>query len=75
MKPKVKETLLKLLAFATVCAYILGAVGGLGWSLYEHSYVIAVGVLVLAVMAFPSLLKAMEVLTGPLNTPPPAGAH
>lgn len=66
MKENTKETLKKIAAFAAVCLYTLGSIGGLGWSLYNHSYLIAVGVVVLAVMAVPTLLKAVETLTGEL---------
>ncbi len=64
MKEKTKETLKKIAAFACLCLYALGSIGGLGWSLYNKSYLIAVGVAVLAAMAVPTLLKALKVLTG-----------
>lgn len=64
MKDTTKETLKKIASFAVICLYALGAIGGLGWSLYNHSYLIAVGVVVLAVMAVPTLLKAVKTLTG-----------
>ena len=46
MKETTKETLKKIAAFAAICLYVLGSIGGLGWSLYNHSYLIAVGVAV-----------------------------
>ena len=64
MKETTKETLKKIAAFAVICLYVLGSIGGLGWSLYNRSYLIAVGVAVLAVMAVPTLLKAVKILTG-----------
>lgn len=66
MKETTKETLKKIAAFAAVCLYVLGSIGGLGWSLYNRSYLIAVGVVVLAAMAVPTLLKAVKILTGEL---------
>lgn len=35
-------------------AYLIGAIGGFGYACYNHAYVIALAVLVLAVMAFPT---------------------
>ena len=64
MKETTKETLKKIAALAVICLYALGSIGGLGWSLYNHSYLIAVGVVVLAAMAVPTLLKAVKTLTG-----------
>ena len=66
MQEKTKDALRKIAAFVAICLYILGAIGGLGWSLYNHSYLIAVGVAVLAVMAVPTLLRAVKELTGEL---------
>ena len=44
----------KLLAMA---AYILGAIGGFGYAIYSHAYLIAAAIIVLAVMAFPAFRK------------------
>ena len=35
-------------------AYLMGSIGGFGYACYSHAYVIALAVLVLAVMAFPT---------------------
>lgn len=61
-----KEFLKNLPYFGLVCLWILGAFGGLGWALYNKSYLIAVAVAALAAMAVPTLLKAIEHLTGKL---------
>ena len=66
MKENTKETLKKIAAFAAVCLYILGSIGGLGWALYNKSYLIAVAVAALAARAVPTRLKAIEHLTGKL---------
>lgn len=48
---------LNWIAFFGLCAYVLGAIGGLGYALYSKAYLIAVCIVVLAIMAFP---KAKE---------------
>lgn len=40
----------------------LGSIGGLGWSLYNGSYVIAVGVVGLTYMAWPEIVRHFKVL-------------
>lgn len=45
----------KILYFFAICAYVVGAIGGLGWTLYCKAWFIAVCVAALAVMAFPTL--------------------
>ena len=49
------EFLRKLGDMAQLALYVLGVIGGLGWTLFEKSYVIAAGVLALGVMAFPHI--------------------
>lgn len=48
------------LNFLAVCAYVVGVIGGLGWTLYSKAYFIAVCVAVLAVMAFPQLKRCIK---------------
>jgi hypothetical protein len=43
--------------FAMICLYLLGSIGGLGYALYNKAWLVAIGVAVLAYMAFP---KAKE---------------
>ena len=40
-------------SFIMICLYILGVIGGLGWTLYSGGYVIAAGVVAVAYMAWP----------------------
>lgn len=47
----------KMLYFFGLFAYALGAIGGFGYALYSKAYLIAVCVVVLAAMAFPTALK------------------
>ena len=47
----------KLFAFAVFCLYILGSIGGFGLAVYGGSWPCAAGVVVLAVMAFPTFKK------------------
>ncbi len=49
--------------FFGICAYALGAIGGFGYAIYCKAYLIAVAVLVLAAMAFPTLKKFFKGLT------------
>ena len=53
----------KYFSFVMICLYILGVIGGLGWTLYSGGYVIAVGVVAVAYMAFPSAKKYFKELT------------
>lgn len=50
----------KLGYFLALCAYVLGAIGGFGCAMYIRSYAIAVAVVVLAVMAFPTAKKLLD---------------
>lgn len=43
--------------FIMICCYILGSIGGFGYSIYKGQYLIAFSVAILAFMAFP---KAKE---------------
>lgn len=52
----------KFKAFGMICLYIVGVLGGLGWSLYNHSYVIAAGIVALGFMAFPEAKRYLEEL-------------
>lgn len=52
----------KLLYFFAICAYILGAFGGVGYALFNSAYLIAVSVLIIAVMAFPVLFGCIKKL-------------
>ena len=47
----------KYFSFLMICLYILGVIGGLGWTLYSGGYVIAVGVVAVAYMAWPKLVE------------------
>ncbi len=53
----------KFASFIMICLYVLGTIGGLGWVLYSEGYVIAVGVVAVAFMAFPSAKNYFNDLT------------
>ena len=53
----------KYFSFVMICLYILGVIGGLGWTLYSGGYVIAVGVVAVAYMAWPKLVEYFHDLT------------
>lgn len=53
----------KLIAFFILCAYILGTIGGFGYAVYGGSWPIALGVVVLAVMASPIAWRLFKFLS------------
>lgn len=53
----------KLIAFIEFCAYILGALGGWGYAVHGGSWPIAVAIIILAVMAWPTFKEAYKQLT------------
>jgi hypothetical protein len=60
---KNRTSMKKFVSFIMICLYVLGTIGGLGWVLYSEGYVIAVGVVAVAFMAFPSAKKYFNDLT------------
>ena len=44
----------KILYFLALFLYGLGTIGGIGYAIYSGAWVIAIAVVVLAVMAFPT---------------------
>lgn len=53
----------KILSFFGLCAYAVGVLGGLGFSLAGHGWFIAACIVVLGVMAFPSARECYKNLT------------
>lgn len=53
----------KIFEFAKIVAFALGAIGGTGWAVYNHSYLIAAGCVVLALLALPEVKKSIKNLT------------
>lgn len=43
--------------FLGFCLYVLGVVGGTGYALYCHAYLIAAGVVVTGLLAWPTVNK------------------
>ena len=52
----------KYLYLIILFAYAMGVVGGIGYALYSGAWVIAVAVLILGVMAFPTAWKVYDEL-------------
>lgn len=50
----------KILSFFKIIAYVLGLIGGLGWTIYSKGYVIAICVAVLGLMAFPEFKNSIK---------------
>ena len=53
----------KFMCFFGMFLYIVGTIGGIGYCLYSHAYVIAIAVAVLAIMAFPTAKTMCKFLT------------
>ena len=47
----------KFLSFFQLCAWFIGAAGGVGYAFYNKAYFIGACIVVLAVMAWPSVKK------------------
>ena len=47
----------QILSFIGLCAYAMGTIGGFGFSVYGGSWPVAISVLILAVMAWPTAKK------------------
>ena len=47
----------KFINLAVCCLWVLGALGGVGYALYEGAYPIAAGVAALSIMSFPTVRK------------------
>lgn len=62
VKPNCKSKMKKLIAFIIFCAYILGTIGGFGYAAWGGSWPIAVAVIILAVMAWPTFKEAVKQL-------------
>ena len=54
----------KYFALLVLCLYVLGAVGGFGYAMYQGAYLISVAVVVLALMAFPTARSYYKYLVG-----------
>jgi uncharacterized membrane protein len=49
--------------FLGLCFYALGSIGGLGYCLYSGAWLIAIAVVILGIMAFPTAKKLFKELT------------
>lgn len=50
----------ELLSFMIIVLYALGSIGGFGYACYCNAYLIAVAVLALSVMAWPTAKKCLD---------------
>lgn len=53
----------KILYFLLLFLYILGLIGGIGYTLCNHAWVIAIGVIVLGVMGWPTARDCIKNLS------------
>jgi len=53
----------KYISFFGLFLYAIGVVGGIGYAIYASGWVIAIAVLVLGVMAYPTARKLFKNLT------------
>jgi hypothetical protein len=61
--PIKQRNMKKAISFIKIVGYVLGAIGGVGWSLYNGSYAVAAGCVILAWLAWPELKKSIDNLT------------
>ena len=61
--PIKQKDMKKAISFIKIVGYVLGAIGGVGWSLYNGSYAVAAGCVILAWLAWPELKKSIDNLT------------
>lgn len=54
---------MKVYYFIMLCLYILGVIGGIGYSIYNGAYPIAVGVVALGYMAFDKIKYYIQELS------------
>jgi uncharacterized membrane protein len=50
----------EIFSFLILALYILGAIGGFGYACYSGAYLIAIAVVALAVMAWPTAWKCIK---------------
>lgn len=50
------------IAIICLCAYVMGAIGGFGYAVYEGAYPIAASIVILAIMAWPTAVNQWRVL-------------
>lgn len=62
INPKNKKKMKKMIAFIEVCAFVIGALGGIGYAVYGGSWPIAVAIVIMAVMAWPTFKGAYKQL-------------
>lgn len=53
----------KYFYFVMLFLYVIGTINGIGYSIYIHEYVTAIGVAVLAFMAWPTAVNYYKALT------------
>lgn len=53
----------KIKSIIEIAAYALGSIGGFGWAMHNHGYLIGGAVVILAIMAFPEVKKAFKELS------------
>ena len=61
--PIKQKNMKKAISFIKIVGFVLGAIGGVGWSLYNGSYAVAAGCVILAWLAWPELKKSIDNLT------------
>ena len=57
-----KDDLIKMAMFLLCCLYVVGTVGGFFYLLWQNEVVMAIGVLVLAFMAWPTEVNYVKKL-------------
>lgn len=52
----------KLYYFFMLCLFLLGSIGGIGYTIYCDAYVITIGLIGLSYMALPTALNFWDIL-------------
>lgn len=52
----------KVYCFLMVCLYVLGCIGGIGYTVYDKAYPIAAGIAVAGWMAWPKIKELFNIV-------------
>lgn len=52
----------QFIAFILLALYVVGVIGGIGYTLYDGEWPVAVGILALAYLAYPKAKECFEIL-------------
>ena len=68
MDSKLKNALVRAGSLLWIFACVVGLIGGIGVTFFDHEWVMGVCVLALGVAAFPKVLSLKDVITAPYSS-------